>query len=194
MTCCLVFVGIGIAYCQSKLNPSESVNSTKVSKSSGCPISLKTTRIIYQHHTNSGIAIYTTITLGEDCLIWEYDEARNNCSLKDSCKYSKEEFEILVKNLSTIEFSAINNYDYSVGGAGYVYSFESNANRYFYYDSSSKLSGNYRQASSLIQLFIEVHKTKCEMLFEKLSREPHERGPFGAFKTLPKELEKYKVN
>ena len=193
---CLMFmyIGIGNSCSQSKLDPTRSVNSTKVSQSSACPISLKTTKIIYMYHTGSGMAVYTTITLGEDCLIWEYDEARNNCSLKDSCKYSKEEFEQLVKSLSTIEFSAIDTDDDRVGGAGDGYSFESNSSMYLYYDSSYNLSGNYRQVSSLIQQFIEAHKTKCEMLFEKLSRKPHERGHFGEFRTLPKELEKYKVN
>lgn len=186
----LMFIGIGLSYSQSSFNSS---NDTKESQSNTHPILPETTKIIYNHHTNSGTAIYTTITLCEDYLIWEYDEARNNCKLRDSCIYNKEEFAALVKRLSTIEFSARYNFLEKYGGEGYSYSFESNSKEYLYYDDSSFLSGNYSQASSLIQNFIEVHKTNCEMLFRKLSMEPHESGHFGVFKSLPNELEKYRV-
>lgn len=178
---CFVFLGLIVSNCQSRSNTSYS-----------CPIFLNTTKITYSHHTNSGIAIYTTITIHEDHLVWEYVEARNNCSLIDSCSFSKKEFKELITDLSKVQFSAIDAHDYSVGGEGYSYSFESASDQYFYYDSSYKLSGNYSDASSLIQQFINAHKTDCEMLFKKLSGMPHEQGEFGEFKTLPKELEKYR--
>lgn len=174
-------MGLIVSNCQSRSTTSKS-----------CPISLITTKITYSHHTNSGIAIYTTITIHEDHLVWEYVEARNNCSLIDSCSFSKEEFKELITELSKVQFSAIDTHDYSVGGEGYGYSFESASDQYFYYDNSYKLSGNYSQVSSLIQQFINSHKTDCEMLFEKLKKIPHEPGEFGVFRILPKELEKYR--
>lgn len=176
-----VFLGLIVSNCKSSSTTSNS-----------CPISLNTTKITYSHHTNSGIAIYTTITIHEDRLVWEYVEARNNCCLIDSCSFSKEEFKELITDLSKVQFSAIDAHDYSVGGEGYSYSFESASDQYFYYDNSYKLSGNYSQVSSLIQQFINAHKTDCEMLFVKLSEMPHEQGEFGEFKTLPKKLEKYR--
>ena len=162
-------------------------------KSSSCPISSKTTKITYSQYTNSGEAISTTTTILEDCLIWEYHEIRNNCHLKDSCRFERAAFEELIKDLSTIHFSAKDAHDYSSGGAGYGLSFEANADRYFSYNSSYKLSGDYDHVTSLIQQFIESHKTECELLFERLAKEPHEQGDFGEFMILPEELEKYRV-
>lgn len=80
-----------------------------------------------------------------------------------------------------------------MGGGGYEYSFKTNSKRYLYYDNSCSFSGDYRKVSNLIQKFIEAHKTKCEILFEKYSRMPHDRGHYGEFQTLPNELQKYKV-
>lgn len=191
---CFVSLGFVTVNCQSRSTTSKPTDASVGLESNSCPISLNTTTITYSHHTNSGIAIYTIIKIYEDHLVWEYDEARNDCSLKDSCKYSREEFEELITSLSKVQFSAIDAHDYSVGGSGYGYSFESASNQYFYYDSSYKLLGNYSDVSSLIQQFIKAHKTDCEMIFEKLSRMPHERGSFGEFRTLPEELEKYRVN
>ena len=157
------------------------------------PIDTKTSKITYNHHTNSGMAIYTTIQIFQDSLVWDYIEARNDCRLKDICKYDKEEFNKLIKELSKIKFSATDEPNSLCGGAGYSYSFETNSERYLYYDDSSSLSGDYRKVSDLIQQFIWAHKTKCEILFDEYSRMPHERGHFGEFKILPKELQKYKV-
>lgn len=158
-----------------------------------CPIKRQTTKISYHHHTNSGMAIYTTVKLYPDYLVWEYNEARNDCRLKDSCRYNKKDFEILVMKLSEIEFSATDLHDHRVGGAGYSYSFVVNGECYLYFDNLYQFSGNYQTVQDLIQQFIKSHPTPCELLFKKLSKEPHERGPFGEFSELPQELERYQV-
>lgn len=48
-----------------------------------CPIDINTDKITYYYHTGSGMAKYTTIEIYPDSLVWEYIEARNDCSLKD---------------------------------------------------------------------------------------------------------------
>ena len=192
LTFCVIFIVVMTSNCQSRTASSKSTDTIMQSESHSCPISLNTTKIIYMHHTNSGIAIYTTIVIREDCLVWEYHEARNDCWLKDSCKYNKKEYEGLIKNLSKIHFSATKIRDLEpVGASGYSYSFESNSNEYLHYNKYYELKGDYGQVSSLIQQFISSHETECEILFRKLSREPHERGDFGEFRTLPKDLERY---
>ena len=157
------------------------------------PIKKETTKISYNHHTNSGMAIYTTVELHPDYLVWDYNEARNKCHLRDTCRYSKEDFDKLVNELSKIQFSAKDNHDYSVGGEGYSYSFEVNAESYLYFDNSYQFSGDYHAVQDLIRRFIKSHPTQCEILFKKFSEMPHERGNFGEFKELPRVLQKYKV-
>ena len=177
---CVICMGVMVSNGQSSL-------------SNTCPILSNTTQIKYSHHTNSGEAIYTSGTIGENGLIWDYDEARNNCHLVDSCKYGKEDFDELVKSLSEIPFFVIKTFDHSVGGPGYAYSFYSESKVYFNYSSSDELSENHTKVSSLIMQFIEAHPTECQLLFEKLKQMPHEKADFGTFKVLPKELEKYSI-
>jgi hypothetical protein len=155
-------------------------------------ISEKTTKITYQHHTNSGRAIYTAIQIFKDCLVWKYDEARNNCCLIDTCKYNGDEFNELIKKLAENQIASFGDCGISkLGGSGFSYSFEINSDIYLKYTNDSELYGDYKEVSTLINQFIELHKTDCQLLFEKLSKKPHECGDFGEFKTLPKELEKY---
>lgn len=158
-----------------------------------CPIKKETTKITYSRHTNSGIAIYTSVTLYPDHLVWGYSEARNGCSLRDSCSYDREEFDKLVSELSQIKFSAKDCDDHRSGGAGFGYSFETETKRYFYYNSLFKMSGDYEKAQGLIKQFISIHKTRCELLFDEYARKPHKRAEFGEFQELPEELIPYKV-
>lgn len=158
-----------------------------------CPIKKETTKISYRRHTNSGMAITTTVKLYPDYLVWEYNEARNDCRLRDTCRYNKRDFEKLVMQLSKIEFSATDIHDDRVGGAGYSYSFVVNAERYLYFDNLYQLSGDFQTVQDLIQQFIKSHPTKCEILFKKLSKKPHKKGHFGVFDELPQKLERYKV-
>lgn len=158
-----------------------------------CPVKEGTTNITYHHHTNSGIAIYTTVNLYPDYLVWDYKEARNQCHLKDTCRYNREEFDKLVKELSRIEFSAIDKHDHRVGGPGYSYSFEVNDKCYLYFDNSYQFSGDYQAVQDLIRQFIKSHPTQCEILFKKLSKRPHKKGAYGEFEELPQKLQKYEV-
>lgn len=158
-----------------------------------CPIKTETTKITYYHHTNSGEAVYTTVMLYPDRLVWIHDEARNGFCLKDSCRYDKEEYEKLLKDLSSIHFSTISHYDGMVGGEGYDYSFESDTECYLSYCDSYYFIGNYQKVAYIVQDFITKHKTSCQMLFEKYSKMPHERAFMGELQELPQELERYKA-
>ena len=60
----------------------------------------ETTRIGYYHHTNSGEARYTSVTITPDSLIWNYSEARNGVKLRDVKKYNRTE--CLLKNMLKI--------------------------------------------------------------------------------------------
>lgn len=194
MTCVIVSgLLIWMSISKRENQDSNSVIVKTIKSESKCPIKEGTTKIAYHHHTNSGMAIYTTVEIFPDHLVWRYSEARNGCHLKDECHYDKEDFDKLVKELSTIQFSTRDLEDYSVGGAGYSYSFHLNSERYLYFNNLYQLSGDYDQVEDLIQQFIKSHKTKCEILFEKLAKEPHEKGHFGVFRDLPRELQKYKV-
>jgi hypothetical protein len=169
------------------------VEALSLTSSAPGPIKGGTTSISYHHHTNSARAIYTMVKLYPDYLVWEYYEARNHCHLKDTCRYNKEDFDKLVNKLSKINFSSTNRRDHRVGGEGYGYSFEVNDRSYLQFNSYYHLSGDYHAVQELIQQFIKSHPTQCEILFEKFSKMPHERGCFGEFKELPQELEKYIV-
>ena len=158
-----------------------------------CPIKKETTKITFSRHSNSGLAVYSSVTLYPDHLVWSYSEVRNVCSLRDSCSYDREEFERLVKDLSEVRFSAKDSHDHSTGGAGYAYSFETEAGQYFHYNNSFKLSGDYGRAEDLIQQFISAHRTPCELLFKKYAAMPHKRARFGEFEELPEALKKYKM-
>lgn len=160
-------------------------------KTKDFPIDINTDKITYYYHTGSGMATYKTIEIYPDSLVWEYIEARNDCSLKDVRTYDKVEFDNLINELSHIQFSAMDNSLIIYGNSGFSYSFEINSNKYFYFQDDYKFTGNYRKVFSIINHFINTHKTECEILFEKYSRMPHIRGEFGEFQTLPDELQKY---
>lgn len=158
------------------------------------PIKVSTTKITCKFHTNSGMARYSVYQIFKDSLVWEYFEARNHCHLKDLTKYGRADYDTLLKKLSKLRFSGTCNLkEISVGGAGYDHSFEENSNCYLHYNDSYRLSGEYQEVNNLITLFIEKHKTQCEILFEKYSSEPHEQALFGEFKNLPTKLRKYVV-
>ena len=144
--------------CQSMNFTSEYVDTYMESESDSCPILLNTTKITYRHHTNSGTAIKTTITIFEDHLVYERRHSRENFSFKYSCEYSKDEFKELILRLSEIQFSVTDGTCHEFGGSGYDYYFESDSGQYLHYDDVSKFTGNYQQVSSLIQQFIKEHQ------------------------------------
>lgn len=158
------------------------------------PIKVSTTKITCQFHTNSGMARYSDYQIFKDSLVWNYYEARNHCHLKDLCKYDRADYDTLLNKLSKLKFSgSCNLKEICVGGAGYNYSFEENSQCYLNYNDSYLLSGKYQEVDYLLNHFIETHKTQCEILFEKYSKEPHEQALFGEFKNLPRKLHKYIV-
>ena len=132
-----------------------------------CPIMEETTKITYRHHSNSAMCIYTTVEIYPEYLVWKYEEARNDCYLIDTCCYKKEDYDKLLKELSTIKFSAIHNKYRYIGGPGYRYSFEVDTVSYLYFDDSYQFSGDYDKATTLIQQFIKSHQTRCEILFKR---------------------------
>lgn len=159
----------------------------------GCPIKEGTTKISYSHHTGSGIAIYTSVDIYPDSLVWNYNEARNNCDLEDVCKYNRKEFEEMIQILSAVSFTIKEPASFPLGGSGFGYNFEDEEGCYLNFGRNYQLSGNYQEVYRVIQRFINSHKTECEKLFEQLSKKPHERAHFGEFKELPIELKKYQM-
>ncbi len=152
----------------------------------------ETTRIGYYHHTNSGEARYTSVTITPDSLIWNYSEARNGVKLRDVKKYNRTEYQALIDELSGTTFFLSGSGDNSSGGDGFTFSFENESGYYLMFDQSqAKTRGSY-QIVVLITDFIENHPTRCEQLFKEYAKNPHRRGHFGEFDVLPKELEKYK--
>lgn len=156
-------------------------------------ISEKTTKITYQHHTDSGRAIYTTIEIFKEYLVWDYFEARNECHLRDTCKYNEDGFNKLINALSEIQFKVVEVDDVSCGGSGFSYSFEINSDKYLRYSNSDIFRGDVEVFKKIIAHFIQTHKTECQLLFEKFANEPHEYASFGEFRKIPKELERYRV-
>ena len=108
----------------------------KTTTPDSCLIKRETTKIIYRHHSNSGMCIYTTVEIYPDYLVWKYKELRNDCYLIDTCRYKKEDYDKLLKELSTIKFSAIHNKYHRIGGPGYSYSFEVDSVCYLRFDDS----------------------------------------------------------
>ena len=172
---------------------STNTKESKTTTPDSCLIKRETTKILYRHHSNSAMCIYKTVEINPDYLVWKYKELRNNCYLIDTCRYKKEDYDKLLKELSTIKFSAKDNEPRRVGGPGYSYSFEVDSVSYLYFDDSYQLSGDYKKVQSLIQQFIQSHQTRCEKLFKKHSKLPHQKGWFGKFRKLPRSLQKYQV-
>ena len=160
LTFCFIFLAVVTCNCQSLNSTSKSVDESMEPKLDYCPISLNTTKITYRHHTDSGTAIKTTITIFEDHLVYERRHSRENRNFKYSCEYSKDDFKELILRLSKIQFSVTDGTCHEVGGGGYDYSFESDSGQYLHYDDVSKFTGNYQQVSSLIQQFIEEHQNE----------------------------------
>jgi len=158
-----------------------------------CLIKQRTTKILYRHHSNSTMCIYTTVEIYPEYLVWKYQEARNDCYLMDTCRYKKEDYDKLLKELSTIKFSAKRNKYHRIGGPGYSYSFEIDSVRYLFFDVSYQFSGDYNKLQDLLQQFIKSHQPRCEILFKKYSKWPHRKGWYGEFRRLPGRLQKYKV-
>ena len=189
----LALLALAVVVVACSRNSHNNAIATDIGRGGSRPISAETTKITYYHHTNSGIAISTKVEMNEDSLNWEYDEARTGLRLRDTSKFDKNDFTELVNELSLVRFSTKDTHDTSSGGEGYALSFEKDSNRYFIYNDSYKLSGNYKKVESLILQFIETHKTECEKRMEELSKEPHEWYYYGDLDTLPEELRPYKA-
>ncbi len=156
-------------------------------------IDMSTTKIVYSEHSNSGLAIYTTYEICADSLVWEYDEARNSCHLKDVSRYNIDAFKQLLSDLSAISFSAKDANDHSVGGSGWSISFENSNGSYFSYNNLFKLSGNYQHVNEVLMSFVRNHQPNGYKLFKKYQAEPHEGAMYGEFKELPEALKSYSV-
>ena len=155
----LALLALAVVVVACSRNSHNNAIATDIGRGGSRPISAETTKITYYHHTNSGIAISTKVEMNEDSLNWEYDEARTGLRLRDTSKFDKNDFTELVNELSLVRFSTKDTHDTSSGGEGYALSFEKDSNRYFIYNDSYKLSGNYKKVESLILQFIETHKT-----------------------------------
>ena len=123
-----------------------------------CPITQGTTKIVYSEYANSGVATSITYQILEDSLIWEYQDRRNDSLLRDVSRYDKADYQELVNSLSTIKFSALDPKSPNSGGGGWGYVFYNEKGHYFHFNSESTLTGDYEQAATLIQQFVEQHK------------------------------------
>jgi len=155
----------------------------------GCPIKRETTKITYRRHTGSGLAISMTVELYPDHLVWTYNDARERHREQKACDYEREYYEKLVKELSTIQFSARDRRPHPTGGAGYSYSFEVNGERYMRFDNFHQLFGDYNDVQNLILKFIEEHG-QGETLFGKYSKTALEKGRLGKYRKFPQKLQK----
>ena len=167
------------------------INESEKNLIDSCLIKENTTKIIHHRHTNSGLAISMTVELYPDHLVWTYVEARKSHRQQNESIYEKEHYEKLVKELSTIQFSARDRRPHPTGGAGYSYSFEVNAERYLSFGNHHQLSGNYNKVQNLILQFIEEHG-QCVTLFEKYSKTALEKGRLGKYRKFPQKLQKQK--
>ena len=158
------------------------------------PISMATTKIVYAEHANSGIASQTRYELTADSLIWDFTEPRYSRHLRDVAQVSGKDFEALVTALSTIKFSAKDKNDPSAGGSGWGCGFYDEKGRYLQFNDHFKLSGDYEQVIELIVTFAEQHKPEGLKRYDELKAQPHERGMYGDFDELPKELEIYLID
>ena len=177
---------LGMSTCNSA--PNETSTEGK-----GCPIKAETSKIVYYEYSNSGLAIHTKYEIYRDSIVWDYEEVRNDCHLRDVITYPDKDFDELIGQLSKIKFSAKDSHDTSSGGSGYYYAFSTSDKDYFHFNSSYKLSGDIGSACELIQSFIKSHTTDGLAAFQRLSAAPHERAVLGEFEELPEELEKYRV-
>lgn len=145
-----------------------------------CPIKEDTTKIIYYCHTGSGLAISMTVELYPDHLVWTYNDARKRHREHKVYDQEREYFEKLVKELSTIRFSARDRRPHPTGGAGYSYSFEVDAERYLSFDNFHQFSGDYKKVQNLIMQFIEEHGQYIT-LFEEYSIKALKKGRMGKY-------------
>lgn len=159
-----------------------------------CPITTGTTRIVYAKHANSGIASQTRYEITKDSLIWNFSEPRYDRELRDAASVDAQDFEALVEALSQIKFGARDQNDHSAGGSGWGCGFDDEKGRYLQFNNTYKLSGDYEQVLALILQFAEQHQPEGLKRYEALKAEPHERGIYGDFDELPKELEIYLIN
>ena len=186
----------GAVCCSYKKGPAQvldnhNLNSTK--SAHRCPIKPNTTKIIFGLHTNSGIAIQSKHEISRDSIVWDYNEMRNGCHLRDVIANDSEDYDRLVSDLSQIKFRAKDMHDTSSGGGGFWYSFEIGSKSYFSFNSSFDISGDFDKLELLIAEYIRAHPTEAEELHNRLSLEPHNRAEFGEFEILPEELEQYRL-
>ena len=156
-----------------------------------CLILPNTTKIEYYNYSNSGIAIDVLYEIYPDSLVWYYTESRNDCALKDVCRYNREEYDYLLQALLPLKLSVKDKGLMGDGGGSMGCSFTNKEGRYLGFGTGTYCIGKHSVAISLIRSFIKKHKTNGEKLFEDLRMKPHERGEFGVFKELPDELRIY---
>ena len=158
-----------------------------------CPITTGTTKIVFSEYANSGVAISTTFHIVDNSLVWEYEERRNNCHLRDTSHYDTATYQELVASLAAIKFSARDPESPNSGGEGWGYAFYNQKGHYFHFNSESRLTGDYEQAAEAIQHFIRQHEPEGLKRFNALRAAPHPTADFGEFTTLPDSLLPYSV-
>lgn len=83
-----------------------SIHESETALVHSCHIKEETTKITYHRHTGSGLAVAMYVELYPDHLVWTYHDARERHREQKVCDYEREHYEKLVKELSTIQFSA----------------------------------------------------------------------------------------
>ncbi len=158
------------------------------------PIKKETSKIVYSSYSNSGAASVTSVTIYRDSVVWEQQSYRGGYHYRDALLLPDEnDFNLLIEQLSQITFKAKDAHNYASGGRGYAYSFFIGNNNYFHYNSSFKLKGDYLNAETLIQQFIENHQTKAQTMLVELCKNPDELRAARAFDMLPEQFEQFLV-
>ena len=193
---CIACVCVAIC-CSNQKDPAQVLNNQELNvtqkSAHRCPVKSNTTKIIFGLYTNSGIAIQSKHEISRDSIVWDYNEMRNGCHLRDVIANDGGDYDRLISDLSQVQFRAKDMHDTSSGGDGYWYSFEVGSKTYFSFNSSYDISGDFDKLELLIDEYIKGHPTVAEELFTRLSLEPHDKAMFGEFETLPEELEQYRL-
>lgn len=139
------------------------------------PILPNTTKIIYSTKSTAGASFETSYTIYEDSLVWNHEiifhTNQKVFKYRDVCKYDKGVFKNLLNKLSSIHFTIepfINeNVANLSGGTTRNYTFANEKGQYLTYYNWSVLSGDYKELSKLIRIFIAKHKTEGEKLLNR---------------------------
>lgn len=127
-----------------------------------CPILPETTMITYTTYTNSGTAINQTYEISDSLIVWKYTDYREGVKKTDKREIDKQEFEALVKELSSINFSVKKEDTAEAGGEGWGCSFYKNRERYLLFNCHDHFSGDYQKALTLIEDFVKSHPIASE--------------------------------